>query len=186
MKDPSTEEVVLELVNDKTNLEFPLLFRLILTIKLTLTSLSMKLDVFNLQDDNILPFTGCFHPYFYIPNINDASISGLSGFKFIDKVDGFKENPPSLSPSGLSISMESESRKSAKGEEDDDDDDDDDTSTNMYYIDRIYKDTAGSKPLVLTTNLVDEESLIITKSESWTDWVIFNPWKEGKKGNNHL
>jgi D-hexose-6-phosphate mutarotase len=132
----------------------------------------MKLDVFNLQDDNILPFTGCFHPYFYIPNINDASISGLSGFRFIDKVDGFKENPPSLSAADLSISMESESRKPEE----------DDTSTNMYYIDRIYKDTAGSKPLVLKTSSLDEDSLIITKSESWTDWVIFNPWKEGKKG----
>jgi len=53
------------------------------------------------------------------------------------------------------------------------------SSINNYFIDRIYKNAPN---LVVLKDNNTNIAMNIIKSNSWGDYVIFNPWVEGKKG----
>lgn len=113
-----------------------------------------------------MQFTGCFHTYFKTQDIRQCYVSGLQGLTFIDKVDGYKEKNQCAS-SNLSISEEASQLEVMEGK---------------YFIDRIYKNAEAANCL----ELIDHGAGLITKvekSSSWPNWVVFNPWVEGKKGD---
>ena len=166
------ETVVLEYENRADNVDFRSAFRLIMTIQLTLDSLTMTLDVANLSEDDF-SFTGCLHPYFRIRDINNVSIQGLSGLTYIDKVDGYKEKELSSSDPDMSIAGEVANFLPASEPVID---------PKCYFIDRVFKPPESA---ALCLHLIDRNNgdvLEIKRSPSWTNWVIFNPWIEGKKG----
>ena len=167
-----SETVILEYENETGNFDYRAPFRLTMAIQLTLDSLSMTLDAINLSAD-AMPFTGCLHPYFRTDDINNISIQGLAGSTYIDKVDGYKEK--CLSPSAPQMSIAGEVLSFALGCESA-------VDQANYFIDRVFKPTEGN---ALSLQLLDRnigDILDITKSASWPNWVVFNPWIEGKRG----
>ncbi len=50
------------------------------------------------------------------------------------------------------------------------------------YVDRIYKNAPS---VVLVVDEGSGYTYEITKSDSFVDYVVFNPWVEGKKGPKH-
>lgn len=167
-----SETVVLEYENTIGNIDYREAFRLTMTIQLNLDSLTMTLDVVNLGEDD-MHFTGCLHPYFRTEDINNVSIQGLAGLTYIDKVDGYKEKL--LNPSAPYISIAEEVLSFVPDSESA-------VEQANYFVDRIFKHPEETS---LSLRLIDRnigDVLEIIKSTSWPNWVIFNPWIEGKKG----
>jgi glucose-6-phosphate 1-epimerase len=167
-----SETVVLEYENTVGNVDYRVAFRLKMTIQLTLDSLSMALDVANIGDDD-MHFTSCLHPYFHTEDINNISIQGLAGLTYIDKVDGYREKL--LNPSAHEISVAEEVLSFVPDSEST-------VDKANYFVDRVFKHADDTS---LSLQLIDRnigDVLEITKSASWPNWVVFNPWIEGKKG----
>ena len=142
-------------------------FRLTLQIELTADSLHMSLSVNNDNDVTLLPFSGCFHTYFRTADIRGCDVAGLQGLEYIDKVDGYTHKTQ-RSDAPLDISAEA-TGATAVGDE--------------YFIDRIFILPEGSRDrLVLTDRNSSVGNIIVDKSTSWPNWVVFNPWEAGKRG----
>jgi glucose-6-phosphate 1-epimerase len=137
-------------------------FSLKYTINLTRLGLDIALQVTNTDMTNSMQFTNCFHPYFRVDNSSYITIQGLHEQRFIDKVD--KKLEKIQNSIELNIFQECEESNKATPE---------------YFVDRIYENCAVN-PLILLQNGVP--SLELAKSTNWRDWVVFNPWKDGKKG----
>ena len=137
-------------------------FSLKYTINLSRLGLHIALQVTNTDMDHAMQFTNCFHPYFRVEDSSSITIQGLHGQRFIDKVD--KKLEKIQQSVDLNIFQECEIHGAGTPE---------------YFVDRIYENCSVN-PLTLIQNGVP--SLELTKSPSWRDWVIFNPWKDGKKG----
>jgi glucose-6-phosphate 1-epimerase len=144
-------------------------FTLSLCVELRISSFKMQLRVHNTSSTDPLSFTGCMHTYFRTPDITRCSVSGLQGLPFIDKVDGYTIKVNDAASFDIAAEMSSEESASlAEGK---------------YFVDRIYQPPAGN-PCPLT--LIDSSSnrqFRVEKSLSWPEWVVFNPWIEGKKGS---
>jgi len=138
-------------------------FSLKYVINLSRLGLDIALQVTNTDTDNSMQFTNCFHPYFRVDDSSKITIQGLHGQRFIDKVD--KKLEKIQQSVDLDIIQECEVNNNGIPE---------------YFVDRIYGNCAVN-PLTLVQSGVP--SLALTKSSSWNDWVIFNPWKDGKKGS---
>jgi glucose-6-phosphate 1-epimerase len=165
----SSEDCGMEDVPTKWN--FAHCFTLKLTIELTLNSLSMTFTVEN-RGTSPLPFTGCLHTYLRTANSACCRVEGLSGLSFVDKVDGYVTKPQT--EPALDIAKEMAAGTRLNG--------------GKYFVDRIYSKAgrAGDS----TLRLVDESSTAeearvtsVVQSASWPEWVVFNPWVEGKRGD---
>jgi D-hexose-6-phosphate mutarotase len=166
------ETVVLELENLSSNITYRSPFKLVLTVQLDLTSLSLILDIENTGEYPI-DFTACFHPYFRTVDITNTRIFGLAGLTYTDKVDGYQTKVLSVaSGNGMSIAEEVTKYSMSIGS----------TEPDKYFIDRIFDDKDSA---ALTLNFIDYNSgdiIEISRSSSWPNWVVFNPWIDGKKG----
>lgn len=144
-------------------------FRLCLQIELTADSLHMALTVDNESDASFLSFSGCFHTYFRTSDIRGCEVSGLEGLEYIDKVEGYTHKTQRKG-APLDISAEA-SGCTAVGDE--------------YFIDRIYTlpcEEDSRDRLVLTDRNSSVGAVVVEKSASWPNWVVFNPWEAGKRG----
>jgi glucose-6-phosphate 1-epimerase len=52
-------------------------------------SLTLELTVSNESDEDVFTFENCLHTYFEVSDINEVSITGLKGVKYLDKVAGY-------------------------------------------------------------------------------------------------
>jgi D-hexose-6-phosphate mutarotase len=167
----------LESNNDiSLNWNFPYQFKLILIIELSLTSLSMNLEVENNSNLESFLFSGCFHTYFNTSDISNLDIYGLENCNYIDKVDDYKHKIESISIMNIKEQSEIFGLNLCQGE---------------YFIDRVYYDIDCDNELncsvllseIIINNNNSNKKIIINKSNSWSNWVVFNPWKYGKKGD---
>lgn len=166
-----------------TEWKFPYAFTISVTVVLTLTSLSMKFTVMN-KGNVPLPFTGCLHTYLRTADSSSCRIEGLHNMSFVDKVDGYTRRPPPATlpkvVSGLDIAQEMISCAHL--------------ADGKYFLDRIYDkvNTNEASTLVLIDESGEFQSRAghgrviktsVEQSASWPQWVVFNPWVEGKRGD---
>ena len=159
------------------NHRFEILYTVVLTLssirmEMTIKNLNYMVDCENRNKCNTFEFTNCLHTYFRTADIRNCLIKGLQNRNYIDKVDNCimkSENDEYLQINEETISNES------------------------YFIDRIYpllNNELGKKTEIEVITLEDRNNLSncpphyynIKISNDFTDVVIFNPWKEGKKG----
>ena len=145
-------------------------FELIYTVTVSDCSLRLEICVENV-DVNAFQFTACLHTYFKTVNIRNCAVGGLRNKTFVDKVDG------------CTVKLE-ENVKLVLTEET--------IPNDEYYIDRIYQlsGQSGSRNVDEVIRLDDGNAVPfepahyfnVIISNDFTDVVVFNPWKEGKKG----
>merc|ERR1719503_468552 len=150
--------VTFSLCDDEvTRAAWPHSFELQYVVELSASQLRLELSVRNTSAEP-WDFTTCFHGYWRVPDIERASLRGLQGVSFIDKVDGFKtkvEDPAEL--------IVKEAAEFSTG-----------------FVDRIYQ---GAPPTLTLEDQGGGVRYIFTQSDKHPETVIFNPWIEGKKGD---
>ena len=114
-----------------------------------------------------LSFSACLHPYFKFKNTKNISLRGLNNLEYIDKVDGRKKKVENLKY----FKIEEASTSSGEVKE----------GNVLGYIDRIYSSPTTHTLVLIDNNDDRDEVLVFEKSIEWPDYVIFNPWIEGKK-----
>lgn len=183
--------ITLELtVNQTTKRLWDHSFVLRYAVELTVNSLRSKLTVTNMSAERAFEFSGCLHPYFRVADIDSATLRGLENCSYVDKTDGRKTKKQACKELHVASEVEEASNNGFH-------------PTSSYFVDRIYyrdkndpgnsgEDKVGidreSRGLPNTLQLIDNKQKImysITKSASWPCWVVFNPWKEGKRGPSH-
>jgi len=156
----------------RTKWNFPHAFTLQLTIRLSVHSLHMALAVSN-KGTAPLPFTGCLHTYLLTDDSSRCSIEGLSSMRFTDKVDGYLSKGPVEQVLDIATEMASSAH----------------LCEGKYFLDRIYDKPDSCRVEESTLCLVDASAPAhsvrtnVQQSGSWPQWVVFNPWIEGKKGD---
>ena len=165
------DEIQLTLSNDSNTANvwnYPYSFHLTLTVELRVESLKMILSVRNDSDTESLPFTGCFHTYFRTPDIDNITIQGLQDLTYIDKVDSYQSKTHITSPFHVSDELSSPQCLAL--------------SNGQYFLDRVYQPPPGTPCPLTLTDTGAERVFVVEKSASWPEWVLFNPWREGKRG----
>ena len=164
-------EVVFVLHSDADTLKvWPFEFTLRYCVRLQEHGLQTTLTVTNPPTISHLNtpfrFTTCLHTYFRTtPDITAYSLSGLRTNPFVDKVDNYITKIEQHEV----LTVEQASLESGGS-----------TEERGGYVDRIYTNAPSQVSLVHNTT----GALInIEKSPSFTDFVVFNPWKEGKRGS---
>ena len=158
----ATDEVVLRLRWEDGGYAFTLVY----SIRLSESSLGLSIAVMN-ESSRAMHFTNCFHPYFRVEDSSSVQIRGLGGRVYVDKEDGRRTKVQAEGP--VDIGSESVA-----------------TENDLYFIDRIYANCdANYLELVERPSSGEEGKFLlgIFKSDSCADWVLFNPWKEGKRGD---
>jgi len=170
---------------------FPWKFTLRFTVTLGAGFLQLRLEVVNqgsagaCEVDAKMVFTTCFHTYFRSADSAQVTLSkGLKGVRFIDKVDGLKmkthggeDTPHHVGEKADTLQIEQASAES-KG-----------------FVDRIYchPAVAGGISQVLNVGQGLDPAAAnafsswyeLHQSDGFRNTVIFNPWKEGKRGPAH-
>lgn len=82
-------ELTPELLPSKWQQAWPYNFKLIYTVTLGEETLTSALEVENV-DSKPFEFNILFHHYLYTPDVSETTVHGLSGLKYVDKVDGMK------------------------------------------------------------------------------------------------
>jgi len=161
-----------------------------LRLKVTLgaTYLQLALEATNLgraamggeESAERMAFTTCLHTYFRSADSTQVRLSGgLQGVQFVDKVDGMKVkrhgvDVASQTPDSLTVE---EAAMESNG-----------------FVDRIYCHENPSKGIAqvlhvgrgLDPSAPEAESTYdLHQSAGFSNTVVFNPWKEGKRGPAH-
>ncbi|CAF1336416.1 unnamed protein product [Didymodactylos carnosus] len=136
---------------------WPFTFELTLSITLKANKFEQKLTVIN-KDDKQFDFTALLHTYFTVSDINKTKISGLRNIDYIDKVD----NATLKHETNEYIEFVSET-------------------------DRVYKNGATNNNLVtIIDNSNQQQFEIQIKTQTFNDFVIWNPWIEKAKNSNDI
>lgn len=151
-------------------------FALRYTVEMTADSLRLQLTVANrpgaaaglVDGDAAMPFTACLHAYFRTADSARVRLTGcFDGTAYVDKVDDFRTKQHASN----ALTLEPAAVESGG------------------YVDRVYTFAGADRTFQLDVGAgLDADAPSVGSAcevcmpASWGDFVVFNPWVDGKRG----